>query len=252
MLECVEIEFTEYGERGVPECLFRYEMLDRLWASAKRKQIEVLAFGFNKDGLRCVVEGEPSAVANVFRGLKVGSIRSARWWSVRLCAGPTLRWPIPSEDLLKAIEWAHRGDESSDVRGPLANPWTSHRDILGYRQASFFDASNIRQRVDALALHEACGGGQLPEREGHGLVPLSESLHRLLCAAGAVLGVLPADRRCFRLFVHLAKAYHWKTGQIAEALSLTTRRIRQLASQSEPLLDLGLETLSDGRLACFP
>jgi hypothetical protein len=70
--------------------------------------------------------------------------------------------------------------------------------------------------------------------------------------AGSVLGVLPGDRRSFRLFVHLAIARGFSKADLADALVLTQRRIRQLAAATEPQLDLGLCALADPRLRCVP
>ena len=67
-----------------------------------------------------------------------------------------------------------------------------------------------------------------------------------------LLGVLPADRRCFRLFVHLGNARGWSTQDLAAALALTARRVRQLKASPEPMLRVALMSLADPRLCVVP
>jgi hypothetical protein len=74
----------------------------------------------------------------------------------------------------------------------------------------------------------------------------------LLRVSAAVIGVLPSDRRCFRLFVHLARMAGWETVNLASALALTPRRVRQLAAEDEPDLPLALWAFDDPRLAIVP
>ena len=104
-----------------------------------------------------------------------------------------------------------------------------------------------KKRIDCQALHRRIGGAvaqpQIPRSRTR------RTLNELLRVSGAVLGVLPADRKCFRLFAHLAKEQGWRNMDIALALSLTSRRIRQLLSQTEPNLHLAYSSLGDARLA---
>lgn len=247
MVERVRVDLTG-GHRGLVGAVFRYEVLERLAQSARGQQVTPLAFGFAADELRMVLHGEPEAVGNVVRGLKVGTIRAAGRWNLSLRSGPTVREPAP--DLVSAVVWAHRGPIEAGAAGPLASPWSSHRDLLGFRRASFYDPAPLLGRVDARRVHDRCGGDPLPE----GWPPEGgfESLTTLLRIAGGVLGVLPADRRCFRLFVHLGRARGYQTCEMADALGLTRRRVRQLAAEREPELPLALVSLADPRLSRVP
>jgi len=248
MLERVAVDLTA-GREDLRGGMFRYDALGRVRRCTARRSVRVLAFGFDEDHLRLVLEGEPQAIQRSLVGVKVGTVRIARGWGVRLVIGPTLREPLQRDDLHDAVLWAHRGPQAT--LGPLSTPWSSHRDLMGYRTAPFFDPADLAGRVDPGVVHRALGGGALP---GAGVVPPGggESLSLLLRVAGGVLGVLPADRRCFRLFVHLARARGWRNDDIARALVLTVRRIRQLAAASAAELALGLQALSDPRLRRVP
>jgi hypothetical protein len=227
---------------------FRYGVLERLQACAAARGVEVLAFGFGRRELRLVLEGEPRAITNTLRGTKVGTVRAACRYPSRFRAGPSQRAPVT--DLTDAVAWCHMGPIEAGALSPLASPWSSHRDLLGFRYARFFDASLIAGRVDPHLVHAMCGGRTLPLRwppRGR-----AEDLSLLLRIAAAVSGVLPADRRCFRLFVHLAKTRGWQTLPVARALALTTRRVRQLKAEREPHLKTALKSLGDPRLSLVP
>jgi len=248
MLERVLIE-VERGEAALESAVCRYGILERLARSAKRLGVEVVAFGFGRGELRAVLEGRRNAITNVVRGVKVGTTRAALAWKTEVSFAPTLRWAVSRRGLAEAVAWAHRAPVDAGAIGPLASPWSSHRDLLGYRDAQFFDGHALRERVDAGAVHALAGGGALPLAGASRTAP---SLSLLLRLAAAVVGVLPADRRCFRLFVHLARRLGWRTRDLASALMLTGRRIRQLATGREPLVHVALLSLADPRLSRVP
>ena len=236
---------------GLTGAVFRYEVLERLNRSAGRRSVKVLAFGFGTHELRLVLEGTADDITNVLRGVKVGTTRAARKWHLRLQTGQNERCVVTPRELVDAVVWAHLAPESASTAGPLADPWTSHRDLMGFRAARFFDATQLAQRVDPVTVHARAGGTPLPA----GWPPPKggqEDLTLLLRIAGGVLGVLPADRRCFRLFVHLARARGWDNATLAPALALTQRRIRQLARGDDEQLPLALQALGDPRLCCVP
>jgi hypothetical protein len=54
------------------------------------------------------------------------------------------------------------------------------------------------------------------------------------------------------MFVHLSRAYGLRTGDIAHALALTPRRVRQLGAQAEPLLGVALTTAGHPMLSRVP
>lgn len=238
------------SRNGLLGAVFRYEVMDRLSKSAASRGVAILAFGFCSDALRLVLEGGAEDVKNVLRGLKVGTIRAAERWGVSLRTGPTIREAVADGGLLDAVAWAHRAPIEAGANGPLASPWSSHRDVLGFRRASFYDPSVLAGRIDPNQLQRRCGGDPLPS--GWPPAPGREDLSLLLRIAGSVLGVLPADRRCFRLFVHLAKARGWATIEVARALSITTRRVRQLAAELEPTFDVAMMSLADPQLSRVP
>jgi len=226
--------------------MFKYELLARVARAAVRQEAQLVAFGLNSDELRLVIEGDDADIVNLMRGVKVGTARATSQFNIEVSWGCTDRYVIQPGQLTEAVVWCH------DVGrlDPLASPWTSHRDLMGFRSARFFNADGLRARVTATQVHELAGGRPLPK--GWPPANRQESLNMLLRVSAAVLGVLPADRKCFRLFVHLARSRGWGTRRCAEALALTDRRIRQLASAAEPMITTALTALGDPRLCVVP
>ena len=229
--------------------LLRYEVLGRLSESAERSGARVFAFGLADRRVRLVADGAIGAVTNLVRGLKVGTGRSLAHRGTSSIWTDNVRTPVT--DLGAAAAWCHRlpGEESG--LDPLASPWSSHRDLMGYRAARFFDATPLRAAVDPLVVHELAGGSGRPPGWPPATARL-EGLDLLLRIAGAVRGVLPSDRSCFRLFVHLARARRWATADTAAALRVTTRRVRQLGAEPEPALGAALACLGHPALRVVP
>ena len=249
MVERVELE-VESGYEGLTRNLLRYGLLERARRFCEKGNVVWLAFGVGERGVRFVLDGEAEAIAGVIKRLKIGTVRDAQQANVGLYFRPTTRTACDEASLEDAVIWAHRGAVWEGA-GPLSTPWTSHRDILGYRIADFFDATLIRTRIDVERVHRRAGGRSLPC-----LTPepprMREALSVLLRVAAAVRGRDPSDRRCFRLFVHLARARGWPLASMARALVLTERRIRQLAKEAEDHLDLAMVVLADERLVIVP
>jgi len=230
--------------------VFRYELLDRIRRCGSAHAVTVLAFGFEGPRhLRCVLRGRSDRVAAAVKGVKVGTALALRHRGLDGGLGV----PQRSRDAaaLDAVVWAHRAPLQGPrgPRQPLATPWSSHRDLMGCREAVFFDAKPLRGAVDPSDVDERCGGTPAPRPEPP---PERWSLATLLRIAGAVLGVVPSDRRCFGLFVHLAHEVGWPTREIAAALCLTPRRVRQLAARPAPHFALARRALVDPRLQRVP
>ncbi len=239
---------VEHGIEAFGGSVVRYGLLERASRAAAERGATLLAFGMTPGEVRLVFEGSADAVRNAARGAKVGTTRAVLARGATLVFGPTRRERV--HDLVEAVTWAHRAPLEAGATGPLASPWSSHRDLLGWREAAFFDASPLRARVEAAAVHERVGGGDLPRArkpDGH-----REPLTLLLRVAAALRGVLPADRRCFGLFCQLARARGWRTMEVADALMLTDRRVRQLYQVADPLVPVALGTLADPRLCRVP
>ena len=227
---------------------FRHALLQRIHRSIAARKLTWLAFGIGRREIRMVVDGDPELAARMFRCVKAGTSRAAHGAHLDLLWGDCDLDPVDDHELEERIAWCHRL-EADGV--PLSTPWTSHRDLLGFRQARFFDSAPLRARVDAHRVHRAAGGGRIPARRvPH--PPQGSEPAELLRIAAAVHGLLPADRRTFRLFVHLGRAVGMANTELADALMLTARRIRQLASEQEPLLDTALAHLQDDRLRQLP
>ncbi|MEQ1567863.1 MAG: hypothetical protein ABMA64_19645 [Myxococcota bacterium] len=246
MVEKVAVDLMG-GQQSALGAVFRYEILSRLARAAEERGVAVLAFGFAEAELRLVLEGSDESIRKLLMAVKVGTVRAALRWGLSLRSGPHFR--EPADDLLEAVVWAHTGPVEAGAEDPLASPWSSHRDLLGFRTASFYDASALAGRLEPRRVHRACGGARLPTTPAEAAAVTLDLLLRL---AGAVLGVLPADRKCFRLFVHLAKARGFATGAVASALALTERRVRQLAAEPEPGLGTALVALGSTSLCRVP
>jgi hypothetical protein len=248
--ECIAAERTPSSWSGRTPTS-RYAEVERIARSTRRQGVRTLAFGLSPREIRLVVEGNRHEVSDALRGLKVGTLRESERWEGDFHWGSTHRWFAGEADLEAAVAWAHRAPVQETGEDPLSSPWSSHRDLLRFRRARFYDASALDGRVDPRRVHVLAGGRHLPD----GWPPprdFREPLPLLLRVAGAVLGLLPADRRCFRLFAHLALARGWFGRDVAEALSLTERRVRQLVAEAEPCLSLGLLYLVDARLGSVP
>lgn len=250
MVEQVAV-FLDGSAKGIENAVLRYALLERISSSCALRGVVLLAFGIGRDEIRLVLEGHSGDITNVVRGVKVGTARAALKFGHRISWAETPRSTVEPSSLSQAVAWAHLAPDAAQVDGPLCSPWSSHRDLLRYRAADFYDASVLEGRVDVAEVHAMAGGGVLPTGWPPAS-PRSETLNELLRVAASVVGVLPADRSCFALFVSLAKERGWETRHIADALMLSRRRVRQLTVQPSPRLPLALHVLADERLRMVP
>lgn len=250
MLHCVHQQVDD-GLDLFTGAVVRYGILERLRLRMARDGLAMVAFGFGATDLRLVIEGPEVAARRAMKGVKIGTARIARPWGLPFAWGGDSWRSVAEAELTESIAWAHMAPVESGAAGPLASPWSSHRDVMGYRIADFYDPSVVRGRVNPLVVHRLAGGLGVPAGwpPDH---PRRESLELLLRVAAGVLGVMPADRRCFRLFVHLGRARGWNTCDLARALALTGRRVRQLAVEPEDRLLVALRSLGDPRLCRVP
>jgi hypothetical protein len=246
MWERVVVDLTG-GRIGLIGAVFRYEVLERLAKSAALHQVHLLAFGFGASELRLVLQGEAEAIGNVLKGLKVGTQKAAARWGLELRGKAHERRVLAEPQLLDTVAWVHRAPMEAGALCALASPWSSHRDVLGFRRAPFYDPTALSRLIDPVVLADHVE--EFPEAW---CTAPKEDLDFLLRISAAVLGRLPSDRRCFRLFVHLAKERGFGSHELAHALAVTVRRVRQLASEVEPDLPLALAALADRRLARVP
>jgi len=219
----------------------RYGLLERLNRTASERGVEVLAFGLGREEVRLMLRGDDAAVLNVVRGTKVGTQRAVEWAGGDLWFGETRREVV--DEVEEAVAWCHRLPVDEGAAGPLASPWTSHRDLLGWRRAEFFDAERLRALVDVAQVHRRLGGHDRPARRYRG--PKREPLNALLRVAAAVRGTLPTDKRSWGVFCQLARARGWDAQEVGRALMLSPRRVRQLCEVREPMLRVAIRTLGD-------
>lgn len=231
--------------RPVSELADRYAVLACVRRCCTRHGVVFLAFALHDDRLDLLVEGTFTDVRRAVLGVRRGLAHSFRCQGAPLKVSEGPRQAVP--DLHDAVVTLHRQGD----RDPLSCPWTSHRDLLALRQAPFFDAAPLAARVDPAAVHRDAGGAALPDGwppDEAERVPLS----LLLQVASAVLGVLPADRRSFPIFAHLARRAGYRVRAIAQALTLTPRRVRQYLGSDPEGLTAALVSLGDARLQELP
>lgn len=223
----------------------RYQILEWAAAYSERRAARVVAFGFGAAELRVLLETDDATAISWARALKSSTSRQA----------PTVVWnathTAPAGDVVDAVAWCHRAPVEAGAHSAIASPWSSHRDLCGFRRAPFFHVDGLRAYVSRAEVEARLGSAdhapgsrrRPPER-----APLPE----LMRIAASVVGVLPSDRRCFRLFVHVARLSGWDCARLASALTLTPRRVRQLAAEEEPNLSLALTAVHDPWLAIVP
>lgn len=222
---------------------FRYAILDRLARLARARDVDLLAFGIGTPAIRLVLDADADRVDAVVGALRSGTSRSSDGRRADLAWRPTgMCW---ADDAPASVLWAHAACEGD----PLASPWTSHRDWLGFRQAAFFDASP-RRGIDRARLVRAADTP--PPSRTPTAPPRRAPMGELLRISAAVLGRLPADPRTFGLYAHTAAAVGYPPRRTAAALAVTPRRVYQLLHRPHPLVPVALAHLADARLATVP
>lgn len=228
----------------------RYAFLERAARLGQRRNLTILAFGFGLHQVGVLVEGEAGALGAWRKGLRVGTVREVKERGGELAFQDVEVQVVDPAGLEARVAALHHLPVLAGASGPLASPWSSHRDLMRLRVAPFYDRAAIADRVEVRRVHVAAGGDALPPGwppEGR-----AESLDTLLRLAAAVRGVLPADRRAFGLFTQLARARGVVQRDVAAALALSTRRVRQLQQEPDPLLHVALRCLGDARLRVVP
>lgn len=240
---------THLGWAGDRDALrsapFRYALLDRIARAARRRAGRLVAFGIDDNGLRLVLDATPCGVEAIVHGVRSGTSRTLAGRRASLVWTGADTAIVRLGTTLDAIAWAH----GAQHRDPLLDPWTSHRDWLGLRRAPFFDP-DVRAFHDPRDVAIACGSA--PPVVEPIRVPPRTSPVRLMKVAGAVHGRLSADRRCFGLYTHLARAAGRPAHAIADDLQLSRRRIHQMLQETEPLLPAAAAHLVEPRLAAVP
>ncbi len=247
MVERIQIGL-DTGWEGLATSRERYALLVRLSGACAKQGVSLMGFGLADRQVRFAVEGTAVGIAHAMRGLRVGTVASLRSQGIVVCLGETKRWRTSCVE--DALVWTHQVARVDGALGPLASPWTSHRDVMGFRTASFFDADVVRSRIDVQRVHLRSGGRALPAS----IVEAQEGapVRFLMRLSASVLGLLPSDRRSFALFTQLARACGWSVRDVADALMLSVRRVRQLANGPQAPVDVALIALHDPRLCVVP
>lgn len=230
------VSFAVGGEGSVA---FRYAVLERAQRMCGAHGVALLGFRVDTR-LTLLVEGARTAIGRALHGLKTGTARSdgvpGRLGRTRRVVRP----PFALHDELVAL---HRAEV------PLESPWTSHRELLGLRDAGFVDRSVWHGRIDPRRVHLEAGGGPLPVGVPVPLAPRGRAarrahIDRCLRVAAATLGVLPGDRRSMPLYAQLGRETRTPQIALADAVLLTPRRIRQLQRVDEPRLPVARKVLA--------
>jgi len=233
------------GHRHVSSPTMRYELMLRIFSSCRKRSTPLIAWGIGEDGIQLLVRTDPTSGRQLARGIKTGTTRSCR------NRGHDLVWcrtrVIPVADHAKAIASCHAVYTMDGFGSAVASPWSSHRDLLGLRITPHYSP--------ALALHCTTAEAICAElqedvvRPTSAEPPVRPSMHKLMRAAAAAHGVLPADRRSFGTFAQLAGRTGWRNIDVADALNVTPRRVRQLKQRPSRHTELALYHIVDPRLA---
>jgi len=230
----------------------RYQTLATLRRAEQRSDARVLGFGFEQDRLRLLVAGGAEEAASITRRLKVGLSNLARADGLPWRSEHTWRTAEPGT-VLDGLRWCHQAVASEGAHDPLSSPWSSYRDLMGYRRAAFFDPEPTWAVVERAQIHDVSRAGPLPaapDTPPHLAAP--DGLWWLQRVAGAVNGVLPSDRACFATFAHLASVCGASRRDVAERLRVGDRRVRQLLQHDTEVLLAAVTALVDPRLAAVP
>jgi hypothetical protein len=226
-----------------PHAVDRYAVLQRVGRVFRSHAIGWYSFALHGTRLRLVADADGPRLSAAMNHVAGGTARAARSIGRE---GRLEHWRSPVADLEEALVDVLRAPGSLD---PLCYPWTSYRDLMGLRYADFFDAAPVRGAINAERIRFACGGGELPRPSVRPEVAPPGLLVRL---AAAFRGVVPADRACFPLFVHLGRACGVSTDKMARTLGLTPRRVNQILEKREPLLPVALGAAGDARMRVLP
>ena len=228
--------------REIESNVERIDLLSRVRRCMDAHRLTWLGYRLDDERLQVLVSGGSPSIWRMIHGIRRGTAHTSRSWASRQYLD--LAGLHRVDDLGCALAQLHRQMDGSD---PLSNRWTSHRDLMGLRQAAYFDARDVRRRVNAEEVNLASGGAPVHLRAGsEGRQP---SLDRLLYQAGDVYGTSGADRKVFSLFAHMAKQAGYSNSEVADALMLSDRRVRQLLAAQPVGLPIGLAVLGDERLA---
>jgi hypothetical protein len=223
----------EVGPLPARQC---YRLLERASRAARTRRLPLLAMGLAHDELRLLVQGRHPQARAVLAALRSGTSRALKPLGFH---GRPVELRV-ADDATSGAAWCH----AVATGDPLAWTWSTHRDLLGFRRTDFFDPRPLRRRARPADVHRLAGGHERVRPPPHRRLDLDH----LLRIAGAVQGRLPADPRSFALFVQLARHVGYDNAQLAPALRLTKRRVRQLAGAPHPLLRVARAHLRDARL----
>lgn len=224
-MHCVEI----WDWRGQPSVGWRLGLLASICRMVHRRGGRLVAFGMGDD-LRLVLAAMP--IDGFARAVRIAiGRRGGRSSGHAVHVARTAHI---------AAVWAHRQVDGA----PLAAPWTSHRDLLGYRRSGW-----VRPWPAARAgrLHADLGGGVLP-----GTAPSSSTAAIRRRAAAATLGRELGDPSTFALVARMGRAQGLSLSEAAAESTLSRRRVAQLGRHRGRLVGAGLTATGDPRLLVWP
>ncbi|MGC6492262.1 MAG: hypothetical protein ACON5B_05415 [Myxococcota bacterium] len=240
--------YTQFRQRLLsPPALFqrhsyRFALLHRIKRALGRRNLPWLAFGIGDDEIRLVIEcSSPDAMDAYNRVFRAGESRVLN----QNTEGRVMTWCdelTQTDDLLEAVQWAHAVALPAHAP-PHTTPWSSYRDLMGLRFAGFFNPEVTRARLDTRELefggHHPSIGQPATRRPG---------LQTILVQVAHVLGVSNHDRRAFGLFAQVGRRLGFRPKMLADALLLTTRRIRQLNARPHPHLHDAMTVIEQARV----
>ena len=208
----------------------RLSFMERMAGLAERWEVEVLAFRLSRSRATMVLRGPRRGVSEFRRLLQSGHGVLFYYQGGFLCWDAPVMVPLADEEhALDVATGLHLVDSS-----PLRNPYSSLRDLLGLRQASWYSPSWLLERLPLREHLEIAGlqGLQLPTAS---LFRLERQRNEGIAVSWGEFGRAlehttgrPGNSRPMRRArVQLAHRFGWSTVEIAEALGVQRQAIRR-------------------------
>ena len=219
---------------------------------------ELIAFCLMSTHMHLVLEVDSEDHAKaVVRRIANRHDRTAPERGVAMVDEPHLQVLADDHAVFRYLVYAHGNPVKAEmVADPLSWPFSSHREMCGMRNASWYSADRIMLRVrrhpEGASFHERAGG-RLPVPQL--LEPVQrtqpgETLDVIALTVAAFFGhaklheSFPA-RRCF---ASIARFEAWPTKSIAAHLDKSIRQVNRFAPEDTPAVRAVLAMLRDPRL----
>ena len=233
----LEIQYCTWPSQVFGQAWWQGQM-EVILRSAARCGVRVLGFACGVEMIRVVAKGDRSAFRNQQRGLKVGVRHLAK-----RCQVKGLRWvdtivrEHPSVEVPEWVDWAHHLVDVSLANAIHRQPCTSYWDYRRLRRHHLFKPLErlLQQPVT--------------DERSEKYARDKPTLRYILSVSAFVLGLQDANPKSFALFVALTKKHGYTHYELAKALCLTERRIRQPTHVPTPNIETAYRFLKAAHIA---